>query len=380
MALRPEPGYARWPKSLPAQTALQKCLHAPHRRQRTAIVAALTNTNYPDMNRIGARLADCCTTALIRHSANASSTRPWLPRCGSRLCPFCGRSRSARIAEQLQAHIETMKAPRHITLTFRSRTEDLGVQLNMLRAAFSKLRRHKEWAKRVTGGLYTIEITRNAQTGLWHPHLHVVVDGEYFPQPLLAKLWSQHMPGGEHVWITKVDASRNAAWELAKYVGKPPDAEHWTALAILHFAMATQGTRMLQTFGNLHGVKLPEPDEKPAEQPDDRFVSVPHVAYMAAQGQPHCMDIAALLWARWPMFRHYLEETCPVACNATALQVYDQLPFPRPPPLDKGRYAPYSSRADVDALDMALDYTLLSAFCEVDAGRLQLEHDAVAGV
>ena len=362
---------------MPRQTDLQRHLHQPHTAQRTAIISALADTHDLKLMRAANRLAGCCTTALLVHDPESGQVRPWLPRCGSRLCPFCGKGRSARVAEQLHEHIQGMESPRHITLTFRSRKDPLSNQLQQMRAAFCRLRRHKDWTSRVTSGLYTIEVTRNIETGLWHPHLHVIVDGKYFPQALLAKLWSEVMDGGQHVWITKVDSTKNAAWELAKYVGKPPAAKGWTPAAIVEFAMATARTRMMQTFGTLHGKAMPETEEDPADPPETRFASIARIAYLASTGIPLAQDLAALLWSRWPMLRSYLQSKCPDACTAEVLQSNPGLECPRPPPLGNGRWAPHTDPNVLATLDNAIDLTLLLAWAAEDSGHLHLQHPDV---
>lgn len=364
---------ATWPRSVPPQTALQKHLHHPHERRRTAIVSALVKAGWPEEHRWAVRLADCCCTALIFHEPMTGKVRPWLPRCGSRLCPFCGQGRAARVAEQLHDMIGTMKAPRHIILTFRSRTEPLGQQLAHMRAAWNKLRRMKPWVARVDAGVYTVEITRNPDTGLWHPHLHAIVDGEYFPQKLLSKLWSQCMDGGHHVWITKVHHNRNAAWELAKYVGKPPDAQNFPASAIVEFARAVHGKRMLQTFGSLHGRSTPAPEEPPAEKPKTRTIALSRLAWLATTGLPVARDLVAALWSRWPMFRGYLQEHAPQSYEADCFYTDRNLHCPRPPPLANGRYAPHADPEALDKLDVAIDILLLHAWGLEDAGRLEFQ-------
>lgn len=364
------PGALTWPRSLSAQTRLQRHLHAPHQRRRTSIVRALMTSWMPESRKWAQRLSSCCANAFLHIETATGEARPWLARCGSRLCPFCGKARRSRVADQVHQLVKPMKAPRHITLTYRSRDESLRVQLQSMRAALSKLRRTPAWRSRVTGGVYAIEITRNPNTELWHPHLHLIVDGAYFPQPLLAQLWSECMEGGEHVWIRKVDSTKAAAWEISKYIGKPPPSEAWPDRATLDYAFAVHGTRMLQGFGNCHGKTTPEPDEPPAEQEPGEYISVPAIAYQAAQGVPIGMDLAAILWSSWPFLRTYLEAVCPSAIHAEVLQSNDALRCPRPVTLGPGRYAPITDPVDVEALRTALHLTALLWLGMVAAGEL----------
>jgi len=365
-----------WPLSLPRQTELQDELHRPHQPSRRAIILALHSGNDLKLRKTAERLAACSSTVLITHSASTATTRPWLPRCGSRLCPFCGRGRAGHIADKLRAIIDEMHEPRHLVFTYRSRPEGLALQLKQLRAAFSRLRRCTEWSKYVRGGIYSIEVTRNPATGLWHPHLHVIADGSYLPQKLLQRLWSTVMPGGEHVWITKVDDTAGAAWEVAKYVGKPPKVHGWPPSAIVEFARATHGMRMLQGFGEWFNRQLPAEEEEPYTHPDDRFVSLPRVTWLANWGEPHAQDLVAMLWVRWPMLRGYLQRVAPGCCACTGLHTLPGLKLPLPPLLPRGRLGPITDEAALTALDQGLHCAMTALFWLQDNEGMDVEHDA----
>lgn len=360
----------KWPLGLSGETKLQKHVLAPHRTRTIAIMDALTSTLTSQHLKWAERLASCCRTGFLHVDADTGHTRPWFLKCHSRLCPFCGRGRAAEVADAILLIVDDMQHPKHVTLTYRSRTDTLRQQVRDMRTAFSKLRRHPEWRRRVKGGVYTIETTRNAQTGLWHPHLHLLIDSDYFPQPLLARLWSEVMEGGENVWIRQVTNSRNAAWEISKYVGKPPPAETWPMSATVAYADAVHGTRMLQTFGTSHGKRLPDENPAPAVKPDSKYISLPALAYLANRGEPVAMDLAALCWSAFPRLRSYLEDVCPAAVETDVLQTNPVLHCPRPPPLKPGHYAPMTNEADKASLETALDLTTLLWFGMVDAGEI----------
>jgi hypothetical protein len=53
----------------------------------------------------------------------------------------------------------------------------------------------------VAGGIAVEEVTRNARTGEWHPHLHLVIDSalpEAVLQGKLAELWAA-VTGDSHI-------------------------------------------------------------------------------------------------------------------------------------------------------------------------------------
>ena len=363
---------ATWPKSLPAQTRLQRHLHQPYKAQRTAIVAALNHSPYPDDTKTARRLAECCNTVFVIHDPTGGKTSPWMPRCQCRLCPFCGRGRTAKVAAKVLPLISGLKVARHITLTYRSRQQDLGRQLNDLRAAFTKFRKHPMVASRIRGGVYSIEITRDVETELWHPHLHVLYDGDYFPQKLLSSLWRQHMRGGIITWITKVDDNNAAAWEISKYVNKPPPAAAWPAAAIRSYAHAVRSTRMLQTFGTLHNRKVDSADTPPDPKPEVKMVNVARIVHLATTAVPLAQDLVTLLWIRWPMLRTYLFSIAPTDCQAEQLLVNPDMRLPRPPRGPPGKPLPALTPDERDDIDQALDVTLLLWTAADQAGQLDV--------
>lgn len=327
----------KWPSELPEPSQLQRCLHRHHWSRLTRLLWALSRCHDMRARAWAIRLAGCCHHASLSFSPESGETRPWLSTCGSRLCPFCGRGRATRLARRLRVHIASMKRPKHLVLTFRSRDLPLPSQLQLLRRAFAKLRRTRVWRDAVAGGVYSIEVTRNNETGLWHPHLHTVIDAKFMPQAVIARLWGSFIGDTAFVWIRQVTDPANMAWELGKYVGKPPDTRGWPDNAIIRHANALHGQRMMQTFGNLHAVKVPKLDEPTAVKPDTEIISIPRISYLASKGIPIAQDLAAVIYARWPMFRTYLEHRWPQVQAAEISATMPQHAFPRAPPGPDGR-------------------------------------------
>lgn len=372
MGLRDIPRPEGYPRGLPPPNRLQRHIHGPYATRRNAVIAALYLTGFPAEQKWATRLAECCSTAGIYFEPENGNPRPWLARCHSRLCSFCGRGRRRNVAEQLHQLVKRMEEPKHIVLTRKSRTTSLREQLDEFRVAFAKLRRDPQWKSRCKGGVYTLEIKRNPDTGTWHPHAHVIADMTYIPQKMLARIWSKYMPGGHNVWIRQVTSSKNAAWEISKYVGTPPPSDAWPAKATVEFARATHGVRMLQSFGNCHGKAVTADQEAPAKKPDALYIPIPAVAYLASTGIPVAQDLAALMWSRWPFLRSYLEEYCPESIHCDRLQTNDVLTCPRPPPIGEGRYGPLTDPDAQARLDNSLHLTCLLWLGMRNSGDLEL--------
>jgi len=239
------------------------------------------------------------------------NVHPWINRCKDRMCPYCGNARSQKVASQLFNALVHMKDPRMMVLTMRSSDTPLPQQLAHLRNSLAKLRRMPWWKEHVTGGVYTMEITINDSSGLWHPHLHILYDGKYMPQKGLRHRWHLVTGDSDIVWLAKVTDNIGAARELAKYVGKPQKVSQLSLAQIREYASASSGQRMVASFGNLHGVRLHDQDKNPP-LPDDVYrVQLSRIVYLATRNHDTPGTLAKLIATRWHQFRSYIHGCLP---------------------------------------------------------------------
>lgn len=103
----------------------------------------------------------------------------WL--CRDRLCPICSwRLSIKRVSEMVQTMrrvAELMPGAKaiHVCLTVKNCAgEDLRPVIQNLSDGFARLRRRQLWLDYITGYMRSIEVTYNAETGEYHPHIHVV--------------------------------------------------------------------------------------------------------------------------------------------------------------------------------------------------------------
>ena len=151
-----------------------------------------------------------------------------------------------------------------------------------LRKYFKKLRQTPAWKKRVIGGAYVLEITYNTEEKLWHPHLHIIYTGYFYPQQLLAGQWEDITQGSKIVWIKRID--RNEAGHLSKYCTKPSDFHRWPTTCQIEYAIATQSCRMVQTIGTFHNIQLSDSDERPNHEQATHFISFRDLRHSTAEG------------------------------------------------------------------------------------------------
>jgi len=300
-----------WPINLVQQTTLQEVLHEPHSDARDKIILSLNDSPYPTHKRWAAAMATCSCTLRFYVDRTQGKVAPWLARCRHRLCPLCGRRRSRQVSSQILDLLNLMAEPRIIVLTVKSASTPLADQLRDLRLWFAKLRRQPFWKAAVAGGVYTIEITRNEETGLWHPHVNIIFDGRYLPQKLLQFHWHQITGHSEIVWIQQVYDRPNAANEIAKYVGKVQHVSQLPPTAIREYASATSGMRFVQTFGNTWNKRVKDQDVEPPIPRDEYSVTLAHIMHVAACGHAAALHLAITIADRFPSYSSYIYHQMP---------------------------------------------------------------------
>ena len=356
-----------WPSSLPRQTALQESVHERHWELRRQIILALERGYGTWTKRAATNLAMCSNGASFFIDPSVGKVKPWVSRCHHRMCLYCGSARSSKVAEQIHLVTQQMESPRLVVLTVKSVDVPLRDQLAHLRNSFRRLRQRKLWKQLVTGGIYTIEVTRNQKTGLWHPHLNAIISGEYFPQPLLRKLWHAVTGSADIVWISKVRDRQGAAYELAKYIGKPQHVNTWPDTAIRNYAFAVNGERLVQTFGQAFGIKVADKDFEDTEAPDTYQIKISRLVHLARRGAPTPQKLLVLIADRWCQFRQYIYHQIPTLEKPKSPG--DQMRRLRR--LIEGR-APPSTPARGNPQDTGkLDEAVFIAFCRFRADDLE---------
>lgn len=258
-------------------------VHHRHHRKRAAILRALRDGDDPALTRRADRIRYCCSSPHIRVCQDGSPALV-LGRCRDRLCPLCSDFRGRECAARLADLIRRMNAPRFVTITLRNSAEPLAAQVDRLFLHFRALRATPWWKSKVRGGVYSLEVTRNAATGTWHPHLHLVCDGEYLPQRELASLWERITGDSRVVWIEAIHDAQKTAKYVATYVNTPPDVHTWGDEPICEYAIAMHGRRVLHSFGSCHGANIDAAREKEAPPASRAVCSVRELVERACSG------------------------------------------------------------------------------------------------
>jgi hypothetical protein len=192
------------------------------------------------------------------------------------LCPLCAIRRGARYLRAyldrlkvVQAQQPTLKAFL-VTVTVKD-GEQLKERFYHLRHAMQRMtqarrdylkapnsRRHVEFAKAV-GGVHSIEAKRGKNSGLWHPHAHMVwLCHEKPDQAKLSQEWHEWTGDSFIVDVTEFHDQADIVsgfLEVFKYALKfseLPLEDNWQAFEDL------STKRLVDSFGCLRGVEVPE--------------------------------------------------------------------------------------------------------------------------
>lgn len=137
--------------------------------------------------------------------------------CGNRFCNICHSQRQKRVKARINWLIRNRPKRKGtmlklLTLTIRSDT-DLERMVKHLISSFRRLRQRKKFKKWVTGGAFVIEIVN--KTGVWHAHIHAVIQSYLINWEELRDLWRVCSKGS-----TGVDIRNKPAHVCLRYITK----------------------------------------------------------------------------------------------------------------------------------------------------------------
>lgn len=212
------------------------------------------------------RFDTCGSQARVFYSPTQQKYAVRASYCKCRHCEPCMRAKAATIAGNLRRRLAERPIGRYrfVTLTLAHTDAPLPDQVKRLLASFRKLRRSKIW-KTQHGGCYVLEI-KIGRDDRWHPHLHVISEGNFLPQAQLSDAWHDITGDSFQVDVRAISNFENVTHELTKYVTKSTSGDVWEddQLAI-EWVVAARGTRSCATFGSWRQFKLTERPPDPGD-------------------------------------------------------------------------------------------------------------------
>lgn len=289
--------------------------HSTWARNREAVYEALSppdpdplawirfehNPDEPDVDpaprptRRALRFADCGTRCtVLQHAEDPTRFKVACNRCHDRFCLPCMQDRARLIVANLKAQLPYEKT-RFMTLTLRHSEDPLEAQLDRLIHGFSALRRWSFWQSAVTGGVAFLELKLSRSDGCWHPHLHILLRGDYVPKELISDAWLQ-ITGDSHVIDIRMVKSPDHLYSyLTKYVTKGWDTGMYRESSRLREAItAMKGRKLLIAFGSFAHVRLLLP---PTSETWNELGTLHEVIELAACGTPWAVAAHSALFS-----------------------------------------------------------------------------------
>lgn len=192
-------------------------------------------------------------------------------------------------------------ALRFVTLTLRHQDVPLGQQIDRLLACFKLLRAPDNLGPKMLGGVWFLEVKLDAQGKLWHPHLHVIVEGDFIDRVELGKRWHGVTGDSFIVHIDQIDDVRKRASYVTKYSTKPLHAGVVKVPEKLdEFMKDLKGRRLYQCFGSWAKAQPKSP------LPPRKLHYVDHVSTLhaaALRGDPEARALLHVLHGRYPALK-----------------------------------------------------------------------------
>lgn len=276
--------------------------------------------------KAAAKLESCGSNPWVERCSVSSEYRVVAPACKLRFCPRCSGIHAGRTRRRLQTWAESVRRDdtfrlRLVTLTIRSTSAPLYHQLDFLYRSFRKLRQRALWKKATLGSIAVLQVTHNAQTNQWHPHLHVVQHGRFIDWHALKSAWLKITHGSDGVDIRPIRDVDKACEYVCRYVARPLDGEReMSPRNLVDYVMSTKGRRLLIASGN---APLIIPDEEPGTNEWLRVDSLAGLLQRARNHDPEALAILEQIHASAPvppddeltLFDLALDED--VDCNAS---------------------------------------------------------------
>lgn len=155
-----------------------------------------------------------CSTLL-----NAQGNKLTARYCGNRFCKICNRIRTGKLINNYADQLLTLPDPQFLTLTIPNvPAEELRSTIKKMGAVMRKIQDNRRKAKKeLITGVRKLECTYNTQLNNYHPHYHLIMQGEEIANEVI-NAWLEFYPAASikaQKTITATDCK-----ELFKYFTK----------------------------------------------------------------------------------------------------------------------------------------------------------------
>lgn len=183
--------------------------------------------------------------------------------CNQRWCLVCSRIRTAKLINKYQSHFQRMEEPQFVTLTAPTVTEEeLPERIKGMKKQVKDIQEVMRKRGTPLVGVIKIECTYNPEADRYHPHFHVLIEGEYESNTLNHE-WLKRNPTASDKAQNITKADENTLLEVFKYTAKHCSKGRRTmnAKALHAIYKALRGVRTFQPVGGFGTEEVMVPEE-----------------------------------------------------------------------------------------------------------------------
>lgn len=283
-----------WEHVVPDHTAQEEAFrHSGWRGKRARVRSVLVGTGLNEFARM--RFDACGSEMRVEWSEKLQRHRVTANYCKCRHCEPCMRARSTKVRVNLIKKLKDSPDLKYRLATFTIKHSDspLADQLKKLYTSFSKLRQTKLWKESQRGGASICEV-KLGHDRKWHPHLHVICEGNWIDQRRLADAWKAITTDSHVVDVRILSRAQDAANYLCKYVTKGCSDNVWHDRdRAQEWVLASKSLRICGTFGTWRGYALTEVEATADDW--SAVCSMTSLYARAAAGEEHAKHLIKLL-------------------------------------------------------------------------------------
>lgn len=247
-------------------------------RRALAIYAAVDGSF---TGKFSSRLQACRKFAFFMQNKVTKKLRIQSSRCKLRWCPICRDVSRMIVTSATEEWLKIQDYPKMITLTLKHSDDPLRLQIDRIYKAFQTLKTRALFKRLITGGVWFFQLKFNQATEQWHPHIHCLVAGKYFPHGKLKQLWFKITGDSDIVDIRPVKDLEGCANDVARYATSPADIAAVNEEQALDIYYSTKHRRICGSWGSAKSITLkPEPADD-----NDMWVRVADFYYVNTKKQ-----------------------------------------------------------------------------------------------
>jgi len=211
-------------------------------------------------------LEQCRTRAWFARNVKTHMVKVISSSCHLRWCPMCSATRRWFLTQQVSDWLTGVAQPKFLTLTVQHSSYLLDDQIRFLYDSFRKYRKLNLLKRNVRGGVWFFQIHRSKHDGLWHPHLHCVIDSPWLDKYELSTAWELVTKTSKIINIKEVKDADSMAEYVARYAARPSLLSSLDVPGRLELLQALHGKRLVGTWGSARSISLRP--SKPADAGD----------------------------------------------------------------------------------------------------------------